>query len=607
MAQWKLTLYNNTLSSKSGNVVPCCPTLEAKRAFRNSLQVTVPPENLVITDRNTFFNTDVQRLTVEFDEAANPLCYRSNYAIVEINIPGGGAMYYYYWIDNIQYMNSIDHTANIAKNASMVAVLELSKDVWQSEFFREEYRKDEGWVLAMPTIKALTIGKTNHNSILSKAKQYGGGGDIKNLPEVAPQASTKFKTPNDFNSYIIVYVATITIKEQRGLGLEHEVNSGAFFYFADPTVYNANQSETEYNAMLAKIMRLNTSGNLQSTSVLPPEYPNEIIQDGTFYVHRAFILPFNMGVSSILYNIDDYKVIARFIVGERVITETLGVLKPSFILQKSFSLQDVKNVVNDMAFCSVGSASKQITLPTAIDGSAAVDFLNGNTVITKAEYAKGHMLYPRYSTPSAQISIRVCAGGDGLSVLLSNGKETIDLTEDWTISAKYSYARESARQSVETAKASLLLSTIMGVAGAAAGGGVGLLAFAGSAGNAIIQGQNIAQRENELRNLAPASSAGDYNTYAALKYPICVCYSPPPQNSFFSEENALARATIFTENGASLNIKLDGAQTKSLAFTAPYNADFAFISGTIKLAGLTQIEEYCQDQLTTGVTFVYYE
>lgn len=606
MAQWKLTLYNNTLSSKSGNVVPCCPTIEAKRAFRNSLQVTVPPENLAIIDRNTFFNTDVQRLTVEFDEAANPLCYRSNYAVVEINIPGGGVMYYYYWIDNIQYMNSIDKTANISKGASMVAVLELSKDVWQSEFFREEYRKDEGWVLAMPKIKALTIGKTNHNDILTKAKQYGGGGDIKTLPEVAPHASTIFKTPRDFNRYIIVYVATITVNEQRGLGLEYEVNSGAFFYFADPNIYSASQSEAEYNAMLAKIMRLNTSGKLQTTSILPPGYPTEIIQNGNFYVHRAFILPFNMGVSNILYNIHDYKVIARFDVGEKSITETLGVLKPSFILQKTFALQDIKNIVSDMAFCSIGSTSKQITLPTAIDGSAAVNFLNGGTVIDKAHYSQGHMLYPRYSTPSAQITIRVCAGGDGLSVLLSNGKESIDLTDDWTISAKYSYARESARQSVETAKASLLLSTIMGVAGAAAGGGVGLLAFAGSAGNAIIQGQNIAQRENELRNLAPASSTSEYNTYAALKFPVCVCYCPPPQNSFFSEENAVARATIFSENGTSLNIKLDDNLVKSLAFTPPHNADFAFISGTIKLSGQSQLEEYCQNQLNEGVTFIYF-
>lgn len=607
MALWDITLYNNTISSKHGNIVPCCPTLAAKDKFVNSLEVVVPSSDIYIQTPNDYINSDLDTLIVEFDQNKNPNCFKANYVKVEMRSIGDIALRQYYWIDHIRYIHPLKPDGSgIASSGTLIAELSLSKDIWQSDFFRENWKPND-WELVMPTIKALTIGKTNHNSILSKAKQYGGGGDIKNLPEVAPQAATKFKTPNDFNSYIIVYVATITINEQRGLGLEYEVNSGAFFYFADPTIYYANQTEAEYNKMLAKIMRLNTSGKLQSTSVLPPEYPSEIIQNGNFYVHRAFILPFNMGVSSILYNIDDYKVIASFNVGERIITETLGVLKPSFILQKSFSLQDIKNVVSDMAFCSVGSASKQITLPTAIDGSAPVDFLNGNTVINKAEYAKGHMLYPRYSTPSAQISLRVCAGGDGLSVLLSNGKETVDLTDDWTISAKYSYARESARQSVETAKASLLLSTIMGVAGAAAGGGVGLLAFAGSAGNAIIQGQNIAQRENELRNLAPASSAGDYNTYASLKYPVCVCYAPPPQNSFFSEENALPRTTIFTETGTSLNIKLDDTQTKNLAFTAPYNADFAFISGTVKLAGLTQVEEYCQNQLTTGVTFIYYE
>lgn len=594
MAQWKLTLYNNTLSSKSGNVVPCCPTLDAKRAFRNSLQVTVPPENLAIIDRNTFFNTDVQRLTVEFDEVANPLCYRSNYAIVEINIAGGGAMYYYYWIDNIQYMNSIDKTGNIAKNASMVAVLELSKDVWQSEFFREEYRKTVGWVLAMPKIKDFFCARTNHKRLLENSYVDGGGGANDDLPLAA---SSRFAVEKNLSptyaSYYIIYVATITQTNNDLSGALY--NSGTYIYFTDGIQYSGSTS-TNLNKALESIMRNNTSGKLRASTKLPPVYPANDVGNGNYYVSRAFLIPSSIFQSSLIYS-NEYHFDITLILGNKERDATFRVVEPFIDLKHTILISPTVGITDPSQYSVIGGANGQIPISRKIYSARSYT----DSKAMWGQGGAGALIYPVYGTNSSSITIQIKAVGDGFSATLetSNG-DKIDITSAWSLSVRYNNAQEAASKQIEQQKTALILSTVLGLAGAAAGGGVGLLAFAGSAGNAIIQGQNIARQENDIKKLAPTSGGGDLINFWALKYPIYIKIYPWGRSG---SNNAEPRASIFSSSGAALNAQVD----PNIIFEPTDIANYAYFQGDCIITGMSaDYVDYCTKKFASGVTFIYF-
>lgn len=594
MAQWKLTLYNNTLSSKSGNVVPCCPTLDSKRAFRNSLQVTVPPENLAIIDRNVFFNTDVQRLTVEFDEAANPLCYRSNYAVVEINIPGGGAMYYYYWIDNIQYMNSIDKTANIAQNASMVAILELSKDIWQSEFFREEYRAGEGWVLAMPKIKDFFCARTNHKRLLEIAFANGGGGANDDLPLVANNRFAVEKTLSHvYNFYRVIYVATIT---QRNNDLSGSLyNSGTFIYFTDGKQYNGSTTEQLNNA-LERVMRHNTSGKLRASTKLPSVYPANAVGDGNYYVSRAFLVPSIMFPDTLIYP-EQYHFDITLVLGNKEENATFRVVEP-FLDLKHVIFMTLDTAIEDPSqYAVIGGANGQIPISRKISSSRP--YTKEKAIWGSG--GEGSLIYPIYGINSATITVQVKAVGDGFSVSLeTNTGDSLDMTSAWSLSVRYSNAQEAASKQVEQQKTALILSTVLGLAGAAAGGGVGLLAFAGSAGNAILQSQNIARQENDIKNLAPTDGGGNLINFWALKYPFYVKVYPWATSG---SNNAINRASIFSSSGAALNSQI----TPEIIFEPTDVANYAYFQGDCIITGMSDdYVDYCTKKFASGVTFIYF-
>lgn len=594
MAQWKLTLYNNTLSNKSGNVVPCCSTLEAKRAWRNSLQVTVPPENLAIIDRNTFFNTDVQRLTVEFDEAANPFCYHSNYAIVELNIPGGGAAYYYYWIDNIQYMNSIDKTANIAKSASMVAVLELSKDVWQSEFFREEYRASEGWSLVMPKIKDFFCARTNHKRLLENSYVAGGGGANDDLPLVA---NSRFAVEKNLSStyagYYIIYVATITQTVNDLSGALY--NSGTYIYFTDGIQYSGS-TPTNLNKALENIMRNNTSGKLRASTNLPPVYPANDVGAGNYYVSRVFLIPSSIFSSSLIYP-NNYHFDITLILGNKEKNATFRVVEPFIDLKHTILISPTVGITDPSQYAVIGGANGQIPISRKI--YSARPYTDNKAIWGQG--GDGALIYPIYGTNSSSITIQIKAVGDGFSATLetSNG-DKIDMTSAWSLSVRYNNAQEAASKQIEQQKTALILSTVLGLAGAAAGGGVGLLAFAGSAGNAILQGQNIARQENDIKNLAPTSGGGDLVNFWALKYPIYVKVYPWGTTG---SNNAKNRASIFSSSGAALNLQVE----PYIIFEPTDVANYAYFQGDCIITGMSDdYVDYCTKKFASGVTFIYF-
>lgn len=589
MAQWKLTLYNNTLSSKSGNVVPCCPTLDAKRAFRNSLQVTVPPESLAIIDSNTFFNTDVQRLTVEFDEAANPLCYRSNYAIVEINIPGGGAMYYYYWIDNIQYMNSIDKTGNIAKYASMVAVLELSKDVWQSEFFREEYRKDEGWVLAMPTISKFAIERTTHPAILNNFPNRGAnvGADYSlSLPYNDYQLSGSKVRP------IVIY--SLSTKATNSPYSSYLVLYGTQTY----DISTANGTRDAIN----EILILNNPGEVLSIQ-LPPDY-GEVLNWTYIVAAKAYLIPENLIPYRFFYGApSDYTAQVRYTIGTSTYTRTMGVGARAVTNTKDFT-PDMSNL--DSIFPNeVGTLLNRLTITHSVE------------VLNVGDWGKSTA---NFKYKRGKIIIEFSLYGDTIALLLTTQDgSTINIAEDFQI--PFSLTDEGQRASERASQAELnatlsILTTIVSLgATVATGGAAAPLALAtGTAGlvSGVQGAQNAAEQKQLARRIPGIKGNAPGRFFSAIKG----IYIRRYQNDTYYGLNT---KSLFDISGSECFVELDSYDTTGLfssrnIFTKPQNTPstiskpYAYVRGQIYAHGLP--EDYLMaisTQIAHGVYFIYYE
>lgn len=587
MAQWKLTLYNNTLSSKSGNVVPCCPTLETKRAFRNSLQVTVPPENLAIIDRNTFFNTDVQRLTVEFDEAANPLCYRSNYAIVEINIPGGGAMYYYYWIDNIQYMNSIDKTANIAKNASMVAVLELSKDIWQSEFFREEYRKDEGWVLAMPKISKFLVERTTHPNVLNQFPNRAPNPGVDyslSLPFIDSHLSGSTLRP------IVIYTLTT-----------HATNSpySSFLVLYGQQTYNTTNSEGKRDA-INEILILNNPGEVLEIQ-LPPDY-GEVLRWTYISAVKAYLIPEEIIPEMFFYGTPaDYTAKVQYTIGSVKHERRMGVGSRSITNRRGFSMFFDTGSIFPV---EVGTLQNRLMITPSVE------------VLQMGDWGK---TLPRFRHKQGRIDIEFSLYGDTISLLITTEDgSTINIAEDFQI--PYSLSDEGQRASERAAHAELnatlaILTTIVSVGATVATGGAAapLALMTGTAG--LVAGAQGAQNAAEQRQLATrvpgikGSSPGRF--FSAIKG----IYIRTFQDTTYYGLNTLS---LFDTSGSECNIELEDYDTityksskiifeKKVSMPNTISKPYAYIRGKIYAAGIA--EDYLTEistMIARGIYFIYF-
>lgn len=587
MAQWKLTLYNNTLSSKSGNVVPCCPTLDAKRAFRNSLQVTVPSESLNIIDRNTFFNTDVQRLTVEFDEAANPLCYRSNYAIVEINIPGGGAMYYYYWIDNIQYMNSIDKTANIAKNASMVAVLELSKDIWQSEFFREEYRKDEGWVLAMPKISKFLVERTTHPAVLNafpnRAPNPGVDYSL-SLPYTDTQVSGSIIRP------IVIYSLTT-----------RATNSpySSFLVLYGQKTYDISTAEGKRDAV-NEILILNNPGEVLNIQ-LPLEY-GEVLTWTYISAVKAYLIPEELIPQMFFYGAPgDYTAQVRYSIGTATYTRTMGVGSRSITNKKTFT---APNKYRNIFPVEVGTLQNRLKVTPSVK------------ILQLGDWGK---TFPNFVYKQGKIDIEFSLYGDTIALLLTTEEgSTINVAEDFQI--PYSLTDEGQRASERASRAELnatlsILTTIASLGATVASGGAAapLAVVTGTAGLVSgVQGVQNAAEQRELATRIPGikgSAPGRF--FSAIKG----IYIRHYQDSTYYGLNTLS---LFDASGSECNIELGDYDEIALisaqdvfrkpSIVRPENQKpYAYVRGQIYAAGIA--EDYLTEISTwiaRGIYFIYF-
>lgn len=583
MAQWKLTLYNNRLSSKTGNVVPCCPTLEAKRAWRNSLQVTVPPENLAIIDRNTFFNTDVQRLTVEFDEAANPLCYRSNYAIVELNIPGGGAAYYYYWIDNIQYMNSIDKTANIAKIASMVAVLELSKDVWQSEFFREEYRKDEGWGLAMPKISKFLVERTTHPNVLNNYPNRAPNPGVDyslSLPYKEAQLSGSTIRP------IVIYSSQATYASR-----------SSFLVLYGSKTYDISTPEERRDA-INDILVLNNTGEVLEMQ-LPPEY-SEAARLTHISAINAYLIPEELIPREFFYGVPDkYPATVRYTIGSSKYDRRMGVGSRSITTRKDFptplSMYSIFPV-------EVGTLQNRLRITPSVKVLQMGDW--GRTL-------------PDFEYKQGKIIIEFSLYGDTISLLMTTEDgSTINVAGDFQI--PYSLSDEGQRASERAAQAELnavlsILTTMVSVGATVATGGAAapLALMAGTAG--LVAGAQGAQNAAEQRELATRISGIKGNSPGRFFSTIKGIYVRAFKNNTYYGQNTLS---LFNTSGSECNIELGdydipAPNSSQIIFkkevSIPISKPYAYIRGKIYAAGIA--EDYLTEistMIARGIYFVYF-
>lgn len=587
MAQWTLTLYNNTLSSKSGNVVPCCPTLDAKRAFRDSLQVTVPPNNLAIIDRNAFFNTDVQRLTVEFNEAANPLCYRSNYAIVKINIPGGGAMYYYYWIDNIQYMNSIDKTANIAKNASIVAVLELSKDVWQSEFFREEYRKNEGWVLAMPKITKFLVERTTHPSVLNphpnRAPNPGVDYSL-SLPYVDTQVSGSIIRP------IVIYSLTT-----------RATNSpySSFLVLYGQKTYDISTSAGRRDA-INEILILNNPGEVQEIQ-LPPEY-GEVLHWTYIAAAKAYLMPDQLIPGMFFYGTPgDYTAKVRYTIGSSQHDRHMGVGSRSITLRKDFSMDLATRHIFPV---DVGTLQNRLMITPSVQ------------VLQMGDWGK---TLPNFRYKQGKIDIEFSLYGDTIALLLTTEDgSTVNVADDFQI--PYSLSDEGQRASERAAQAELnatlsILTTLVSVGATVATGGAAapLALMTGTAG--LVAGAQGAQNAAEQKELARRIPGIKGNSPGRFFSAIKGIYIRTYQDSTHYGLNTLS---LFDTSGSECNIELNdyddiGYASAKDVFKKPHftpntiSKPYAYVRGKIYAAGIA--EDYLTEisaMIARGIYFIYF-
>lgn len=587
MAEWKLTLYNNTLSSKSGNVVPCCPTLDTKRAFRNSLQVTVPSESLAIIDKNIFFNTDVQRLTVEFDEDANPLCYRSNYAVVELNIPGGGAIFSYYWIDNIQYMNCIDKTANIAKGASMVAVLELSKDVWQSEFFREEYKKDEGWVLVMPKISKFFIERTTHptvlNSFPNRAPNPGVDYSL-SLPHTDTQLSGTIIRP------IVIYsLSTRTTNNPYS----------SFLVLYGTKTYDISTSAGRRDA-INEILILNNPGEVLEIQ-LPPEY-GEVLHWTYIVSVKAYLMPDELIPRMFFYGAPgDYTAKVRYTIGSSKYDRRMGVGSRSITHTKDITFN---SPMRNLFPIEVGTLLNRLKITPSIE---VLNIGNWGNTLTNFRYKQG------------KIVVEFSLYGDTIALLLTTQDgATINIAEDFQI--PYSLSDEGQRASERAAQAELnttlsILTTIVSLGATVATGGAAapLALVTGTAG--LVSGVQGAQNAAEQRELATRIPGIKGNAPGRFFSAIKGIYVREYQPSTYYGLNTLS---LFDISGSECNIELGDYDIigltsakdvfKKPSFTDPNNSKpYAYIRGQIYATGIA--EDYLTEistKISRGIYFIYF-
>lgn len=585
---WSITLYNNKLFSKNGQFVPCCPTLSAKKKFESTLKVTVPSSAVSIISQNSYMNTDLQKLVVELNVREFPDYYQSNYALIEINVPGGGAPRYYYWVDNIRYINIVNEDGAPAGFGFMQAELTLSKDIWQSEFFKEEYRNDTGWTLAMPEITGGVLERTTNPHFLNK------------FPNVAPRNNN----PNSFSSTNIkkVMLGGNNVRIVAIASLSHQIlsslNLPLYLNITSDRNYNLAVNEDVWE-LLQDIAEINSTQSLMVATDIPGYNglkPAATIQAAivkTYIIPEGFIpLDFVFGA----YN--TYRVAIKTDRG----TQSHGVAQRS--IRKIFDIPTINLNLPDTLSAFVIGTEKQNQLLCVSASVITAGILNGNI----GNYAL------RTSYP---ISVEFSVVGDYCSIVIgtqgSNGQINCaeDLSTPFSFSEEGNLRRQAAQQQETNAILGILTSLVSSGVAIASGNPAAMILAGTSTAQSLVSSSNtieMSQQAYEQAKKIP-SVAGEVSSklYSALSS-IFIKYE--------QLDNEQSMQNIMNTFGAAVSLPLlsyeknDILSTKYIFDISDYpktDLQYSYHKATIEMSGIaTDYIDYVKMRFAQGFQFVYF-